>query len=411
MNLNCSAPILWASILILFTSLCPGSERYLLLDGSEMVGEKISEDSASVLIQTDPVNGVSGQMRLPRASIKKIVAIPADEDAFRKLPPLDINSLFSGKPDSYAAPARAAQAFLKKFPTSELAPALRQKLQLWMDEQELVSKGFVKSAGQWYSPDQARDRAYDLKANQAYADFQKALQNQFLDNAWESFLNLETQYPLSISYGLAGSQVRPVLEGKIRNLAIKSDNLSKKLLENNNTRAQYADRLGKAQGRLGSVAPDAAASIKNQISAMQGNIAEIDAENSRISRQVADFKALSESLQAHMTRLAAIPFEQINRSARSLTQLESRLAEGQIEEVRAELAKGDYKKFALAQSLQKRIDSHDHIVARIREDLTNREFAAAADKAMAALKEFPNSDSLLSLRQSAESGRRADNTK
>ena len=189
-----------------------------LVDGTKLEGEIVTQTDDLLILRTK-VGGIWDERRLPLGEVSSIekesLEAKAWKDAKVSLPTPDLLP----RADYEEMIEKRLKPFLNEFPSGEHSAKANEQLAVLQSELEKVIAGEVKFNGVWMSADEYSDRKYWIDSERLLRDLKSSADRGSLVTALRRFDDLETSYPDSVSYALAVSEIRAVLEKYDRELS------------------------------------------------------------------------------------------------------------------------------------------------------------------------------------------------
>ncbi|MDZ4742595.1 MAG: hypothetical protein SGI98_04155 [Verrucomicrobiota bacterium] len=377
-----------------------------LKDGMIVRGAIVSENKDFFTVNLEESNGVEGQTQITKSHIAKKTKISDDEIAFKKLPKLVIHPRHSYSLKEYNNLIEAAEDFITAYPQSPMIPGITQALAPVKEEQLRVSRGEIKTGGEWLSPTEATFISYDIKANLLYDELLDHQQKNNFSEVKRVFVELEKKYPASIAYYQSGSQMIEWLDKQIKSKQIEIAAVDGKIVSLEKSKAENNTRINEAKAKASSASsPNYAATLKSQINVMQGMVNKINTDIKTIQNQVASTKLAMGDYQAELTRLQQTPFDQLSKQGNFIKQMELKFRSGKMSEVKNMLNLPELQKFERTRNINNLLGNHDKILQEMKSEINAKNFDAAIETGNNGLKEFPGSDQITALIEEARTAR------
>ncbi|HEY5793148.1 MAG TPA: hypothetical protein VIS74_07605, partial [Chthoniobacterales bacterium] len=204
------------------------ADTLTLKSGEVLKGEILRETPESIVINNQFSPNIVEERTVARADIEKIEREQADEKAFGEIAAIPLpatafdaevyNEVINGQ----------LEPFLKKYPYSIHAEAVRAKIAEFQAEKKRLSEGRIKLEGRWVMRAQIEEETYQLDAQRAYEVIERQFLKYNLVGALNQFDAFETKWPYSTSYPDAVEMARrmlgvlnQVLTHQLRNFPIK----------------------------------------------------------------------------------------------------------------------------------------------------------------------------------------------
>ncbi|MDL5046051.1 hypothetical protein QQ054_08385 [Oscillatoria amoena NRMC-F 0135] len=369
-------------------------------------GEVISETPEQFIIRLEERDGISGQTRVTKEQIAKRTRIPDDEIAFLRLPKISLHPRHSLSPKDYNTMISAAEVFVEKFPQSPYAPEVGKTLEAAREERQRVSRGEVKSAGEWLSQVQATFLAYDVKANLLYDEILDFEERGLFLEAKRVFDQLERTYPGSLAYFQAGAKMTQWLDRQVKSKGIEINALEQRESKLSKGRDDNNRRIADAQSKLSRAgSPAYATSLKNQIASLQSQNAVMEREINGLQTQLSAARTVLAEYSAELSRLRSLAFQNASQQANALKQIEEKFRAGRLSEVKELLKNAELRPFERTRNLNALMEGHDQILQKMRSEIAASKFDAAIETGNQGLKQYPGSDQITALIEQARTAR------
>lgn len=384
-----------------------GASEYFIFqlkDGTLVKGLLVKEQAEAFLVQVGE-GGITGETLIAKTKISKKTKVPDDEVAMMKMPPMEIHPRHTYELKDYASGLKAADDFLKKFPQSAYAPIIKEKRTLWNKEMDRVSKGEIKSGGEWFGASQARILSYDIQASLIYDEIIDAAGENNFSLALYYFDDLQTRYPFSQAYYQAGIMIMEMLDRNIKGKDNEIISLERRVGQLEKTRALYNSRILDTQRQMTGASPNFISKLRNQADSMQSHLKKTESEIKNWRDRVDEAKGLRTLYLNRLTELQKTPFESLIVHSDRIKVIEEKFASGKMNEVRNLLALPEYNRFERAKIIRTSLQEHDKILQDIQNEIKSKNYDMAIDKGSDALKKFPNSEQIDHLINEARSAR------
>lgn len=193
------SPLAFCVALLFIPLVSAPADTVKLKSGDTVIGTIISDTDKEVVMDVLISAGITDQKNFAKADVESVSKTAADTGAYEGIKDYRVGS-HSLQLAAYPAMVKPLEAFLKDYPQSSHAAAVKEALAAFKQEEARVKAGELKWDNRWYSVEDVEKHKYQLAAGMAFETMKDLAARRDYIGALNAFAQIETNYPGSAVY-------------------------------------------------------------------------------------------------------------------------------------------------------------------------------------------------------------------